>query len=148
MELTHHHHEVCIYQLKKSTCESHKLHWLFHRLVIHTHTFHLKKDKTHEFSSISSEPPTKSICQDKINIPSPCGLSSFSQILHEKSHTVKVWSAIAYLTLTKAVHVEIKKNVSSHISKLRHDKICARKRQRHTPHQHGVDIPPQKICFI
>ena len=71
----------------------------------------MKKDKTHEFSSISYEPPTKSICQDKINIPSPCGLSSFSQILHEKSHTVKVWSVITNLTLTKTIHVEIKTNM-------------------------------------
>ena len=71
----------------------------------------MKKDKTHEFSSISYEPLTKSICQDEINILSPCGLSSFSQNLHEKSHTVKVWLVIANLTLTKTIHVEIKINM-------------------------------------
>ncbi len=71
----------------------------------------MKKGKTHEFSSISYEPPTKSLCQDNRNVPSPCGLSSFSQILHEKSHIVKVWSVIANITLTKTIHVEIKINM-------------------------------------
>ena len=45
----------------------------------HTHTFHMKKQKPHEFFIISYKLPNKNTCSDEINIPLPCGLSSFSQ---------------------------------------------------------------------